>query len=731
MKRLYLFIVVWFFPNLLLAQLTDVISRLEVYDIEREEHRIIYEEPVHFEAPNWSPDNRFFVINSLGKLYKISLSGGEKELIETGFADKCNNDHGISPDGKRIAFSHYDEPGVSYEDRNFMTSRIYTAPIEGGQPQVVTPNTPSFWHGWSPDGKTLIYTAFRDGEFDIYAIPTEGGQEKRLTQSPGLDDGADYSSDGKHIYYNSMQSGSMEIWRMQVDGSSPEQLTNDLYSNWFPHPSPDGRYLVFLSYLEDQGNQHPAMKPVALRLYDLASGEIKELTRFIGGQGTINVPSWSPDGKQFAFVSYEEILKPVIDAQYLYVLTDGDIPASAYIDGQLLPEQRVSEDKLTVFSVTKDSLAELSSVAVSNSVRRWPNSLSLDASQQYALIAEQDGPVPEGARLLSKIPPARLLTLVDVRNPERIEVVDTVAFDHIPAAVAFHPSDNLFSLTFIGSDSIALGRIEQDQIRIIGYSRITLANETVSAIPHFTWHPGGRFAAITLAGSDRLVFLKLERQDVPQLTIWGNTLKTSPLPGVGYFTHNGNFFVMTTINLTNDLEQSAYANNESLLSIYRFDSTDIPDSPRTRADDGNPTYTSPPIKHTLTATLPFGSGYVETFAISPKDRYIVGLNMEGSWLPDAYPGKTNYSSLSFFHLDAELGKAQFIDSYSFESILPECIRFDKSGKSIIVATYDHHNAREEKGSLDFWQIVNEFNQAKLTPIQFHLLPRGVHYFITD
>jgi len=289
------------------GQLKNIRSVLEVYDITAGSRETIYQEDTHFEAPNWSPNNKFFVVNGCGLLYRIPLDGSKKELIYTDFANKCNNDHGISPDGQTLVISHYDQPGVSYENRDFRSSTIYTLPVTGGTPKKITQNTPSFWHGWSPDGKELAFTALRNGEFDVYTIPFNGGAEVRLTDSEGLDDGPDYSHDGKYIYYNSMQSGSMQIWRMDTDGSNTIQLTFDRYSNWFPHPSSDGKYLVLISYLENQGDKHPAMKKVALRLYDLETKEIKELFRLTGGQGTINVPSWSPDGKKFAFVSYEYI----------------------------------------------------------------------------------------------------------------------------------------------------------------------------------------------------------------------------------------------------------------------------------------------------------------------------------------------------------------------------------------------------------------------------------------
>lgn len=286
----------------LVAQNKKIIATLEVFDIQTGKRQTILQEDIHFEAPNWSTDGSYFIINQKGLLYTVSMDGKTKNKIDTGDLTRCNNDHGFSFDGNTLAISNND----LIENSDSGTSRIYTLSISGGTPKLVTSLAPSYWHGWAPDGKSILYTAERDGEFDIYSISIEGGIETRLTDAEGLDDGPEYSPDGKHIYYNSMQSGKMEIWRMRPKGDHKEQLTNDSYSNWFAHPSPDGKCFVFISYLEEQGDQHPAMKNVALRLYNLKDGSIKTLCEFIGGQGTMNVPSWSPDGKRFAFVSYTE-----------------------------------------------------------------------------------------------------------------------------------------------------------------------------------------------------------------------------------------------------------------------------------------------------------------------------------------------------------------------------------------------------------------------------------------
>jgi TolB protein len=262
------------------------------------DRRVVYLTNKRIEAPNWLRDGRTLIYNSEGRIHRIPATGVVPEVIDTGFANRCNNDHGLSPDGKLLA--------ISDQSRGDHKSLIYTLPVTGGEPKLVTPKGPSYWHGWSPDGRTLAYCAERDREFDIYTIPVEGGTETRLTTAKGLDDGPEYSPDGRWIYFNSVRTGTMQIWRMHPDGSEQEALTADAFNNWFPHPSPDGRALVFLSYEKDVTG-HPASKDVTLRRMTLADRKVDVLARFFGGQGTINVPCWSPDGRRIGFVTYQAL----------------------------------------------------------------------------------------------------------------------------------------------------------------------------------------------------------------------------------------------------------------------------------------------------------------------------------------------------------------------------------------------------------------------------------------
>ena len=271
-------------------------STLEIIPISSFDRRVVYHTQDHIEAPNWSPDGKTLIYNSQGLLYKIPVEGGEPVLIPTDFAKRINNDHGISPDGSQIVISDQTKTGRSL---------IYSLPIKGGLPKRITPLGPSYWHGWSPDGKTLAYCAERNGNYDIYTIPLTGGKETRLTTAEGLDDGPDFSPDGKCIYFNSVRTGTMQIWRMKTDGTDQEAITTDEFNDWFPHPSPDGKWIAYISFgLDVPAGSHPPNKDVMLRLMNLETKEIQIMAKLFGGQGTINVPSWSPDSRQIAFVSY-------------------------------------------------------------------------------------------------------------------------------------------------------------------------------------------------------------------------------------------------------------------------------------------------------------------------------------------------------------------------------------------------------------------------------------------
>lgn len=276
--------------------------RLETMNVFTGVRKVLYEKPGRFEAPNWMPDGKQLLFNMDGLLYKIPVNGGSLVKLNTGSVTRNNNDHGISFNGKLLAISSHREgmPGGG--------STVYVLPLRGGKPRLVTENTPSYFHGWAPNNKEVVYVGQRDGKniYNIYRKSIRGGSEVALTDlKPGEHvDGCEYSPDGRYIYYNGSHTGTMQLWRMKPDGTGRELITDDGYYNWFPHISPDGKWIAFISFPSDiEVNSHPSYKRVMLRLMPVSGGKPKVIAYLYGGQGTINVPSWSPDSQQIAFVS--------------------------------------------------------------------------------------------------------------------------------------------------------------------------------------------------------------------------------------------------------------------------------------------------------------------------------------------------------------------------------------------------------------------------------------------
>jgi Tol biopolymer transport system component len=284
-------------------------SVISVFELRDRSTKTIYTGDGVIEAPNWSPDGRNLLVNTRGELYLLPLGAGTAarlEKLDTAPVTRCNNDKGFSPDGKLLAFS---ARGTA------AGSQVYIMPASGGAPHLIVSETPSYFHGFSPDGRWMAIVSQRSGNFDLFRVPTSGGVQQRLTSNGGYDDGPDYSPDGRWIYFNSNRSGSWNIWRMPADGAGmndgkAHQVTNDELEDWFPHCSPDGKWLVFLSFPKGTAGHNDHIE-VQLRMIPLPGKRLKqttprELTRFFGGQGTINVNSWAPDSSKFAFVRYEQ-----------------------------------------------------------------------------------------------------------------------------------------------------------------------------------------------------------------------------------------------------------------------------------------------------------------------------------------------------------------------------------------------------------------------------------------
>jgi TolB protein len=283
----------------------DLGSNLEILEVASGNREVIFTAPNSIQAPNWTPDNKTLIYNSDGLMYTFDLARRTPKVLNTGNVKNNNNDHVLSFDGKTL--------GLSSGVKELGGSIIYTVPVSGGTPKQITPQGPSYLHGWSPDNKRLVFCGARNGEFDVYRVPAAGGAEERLTNAKGLDDGPEYSPDGQYIYFNSNRTGTMQIWRMKPDGSGQEAVTTGDFHDWFAHVSPDGKWIVYLSFLKEEvdAGSHPPYKHVYLRLQPVdGSSPAKVIAYIYGGQGTINTPSWSPDSKKVAFISNSDMRAP-------------------------------------------------------------------------------------------------------------------------------------------------------------------------------------------------------------------------------------------------------------------------------------------------------------------------------------------------------------------------------------------------------------------------------------
>jgi hypothetical protein len=283
-------------------------SVLEILDVQSGQLQAVFSSRQPFEAPNWTRDGGALIYNLSGRaagwggLCRFDLAKKKSSAIDTSPATQNNNDHVLSFDGAILGIS---DQSAFHGGQ----SAVFTVPATGGTPKPVTRLSPSYLHGWSPDGKFVVYTGGRNGKFDIYKMASDGsGEEIRLTDAAGLNDGPEYAPDGKFIYFNSSRTGRMQLWRMKPDGRDQEQVTRDEYNNWFPHISPDGNWIAFISFpSEIDPADHPYYKQVYLRLMPAGGGPARVIAYVYGGQGTMNVPSWSPDSKKIAFVSNSDL----------------------------------------------------------------------------------------------------------------------------------------------------------------------------------------------------------------------------------------------------------------------------------------------------------------------------------------------------------------------------------------------------------------------------------------
>lgn len=403
----------------------------------------------------------------------------------------------------------------------------------------------------------------------------------------------------------------------------------------------------------------------------------------------------------------------------LVTLSDGAMLATGYIDGRLGPRK---PDLLSVVPLGADEEGGRRDVAVSNSVATWPNVMAITPDGRFAVVTEPFAQPPEEAQAFADIEQGHRVTLVDLSDPAGPTVAQEVDAPGATAAVDVHPSGSLVAITLPFEGQIALypfedGRLGEPTLHPLGVEGIE-----DSFVPEFKWHPSGEFAAVTLGNADRVVFYRF---DGAALAPWGEPMRTAPLPGKGEWTPDGRHFVVTTITATADMAQAAYGQNASLFAVFAFDDDAEPNSAPRRADDRQVASESAPVQHARVAHVPGGMGYVENFAISPDGRWVVGLNMAASWLPEGHPGRTTHSELTLFALDPASGALTPHGATRLDGVvLPQGIVFDADGRHLAVTSFQGDDGGE--GNLSFWRL-EDADAPMLVPAGRPLpLPRGAH-----
>lgn len=400
--------------------------------------------------------------------------------------------------------------------------------------------------------------------------------------------------------------------------------------------------------------------------------------------------------------------------RYLAVLSDADMEASAYIDGQLGDRTPGMQDMLTLIPLGDDpTQTSLIKLPVSNSVMTWPSNLAFTPDGRYAFVTETYRPAPEGATERSQIPPGQQLFVIDLSNPQQPTVVDQINLGTRPMAVTVHPEGNLLAVSLEEPGrQIALIPFTQGQLGTPTFHGHPNLNEPEVHTPYVEWHPSGRFLGVTLPFRNEAIFYAVDRTNAaqPQLQPWGNIIMTGKHPGVGHFTPDGRHFIVTNLMWGDDLDVRSIGATHSYLTAIRF------------ADSANP---DNEVVHQIVATAPVG-GSAEEFAISPDGRFIVSLNMEASFLPLDDPNRTEYSSLTLLSLDPGTGRLTPQGTTPFEGILPEGITFDASGNYLAVAVFDYHDPARPGGAIDFWQLTRS-DTPTLTKLERSIeVMRGAH-----
>lgn len=414
--------------------------------------------------------------------------------------------------------------------------------------------------------------------------------------------------------------------------------------------------------------------------------------------------------------------------RYIMAISDSDFLASTYSDNKLPQTDSNITDKLSLIKLPLDQTGKPNAqIGISNSVTSPPFIMSVSPNGKTAFVVETLGATPEGATLRKQLPSGRKLVAVDLVNPLKPNITDSIEIAPNPESVDINPHKNLIAITTStpGKEVIIVpvqngkfGKPKDFSLQSLGLNPDPNYFQNGMVANYVEWHPSGRYLAVNLHYRDRVAFYELKSNRTNtniNLVRWGDLVQVGKDPYSGQFTPDGRFFITTNwgrnfgTNITT-LEQRL-PKERGTLSVIRV--AGVGTSLRTRHQV---------VSQATTDISPEG------ISISPDGSLIVTVNMRGTLFPKTSERFTQQASLSLLTLNRDSGQLTKVDDYRFEGILPESAMFDASGKHLAVTVFDYFTPKPE-GGVEIWQVVREPSLALERTGQIIDVGRGVHQVV--
>lgn len=419
------------------------------------------------------------------------------------------------------------------------------------------------------------------------------------------------------------------------------------------------------------------------------------------------------------------------DGRALLVASDADMVASAYLDG--FPNKVAGiEDTLTVIDLPiNPTNPKVTSVPVSNSVTAWPQVITTSPNGNRAYVVELRGKLPKTLEQLNPavsglgLPEGTQLTTLDIADPNRPNVIESLSIGRIPAHISMSPNGKFLAITLDGEQDRELliipvndGKLGQKYY----FNFKHLMGDPVKHVNSVSWHPSSRFLALNLDNRSVGFYQLISNLDKLELNSYGQPVSIGNTLSIGQFTPDGRHYLISEVN---------WGAWEQLRSALTF----IPGLINFFANPKGQLvsiYFNADLTQVIQPQV-VSQAYVglspEGWTLSPDGLLAVTVNMRRTYIPTnwlPWRGK-HHSSLSLVKVNPQSGELTTIgQEYGFEGILPEKATFDAQGKSLAVVIFNYRENTVRKGAVEFWNVI-QGNEPKLERTRFKInVVRGAH-----